>query len=151
MKIRPSGKSKQGMSLVEVVVAVAILAVMCSGILGSVGYGLFSAQIARENQRATQVMLERLESIRLYSWTQVTNTGFIPATFTDVYDPQSTTAPGCTYYGKMSVTNFPGSTSYAANIRQFIVTLQWTNNSRVTHTRTVATLVAKDGEQNYVY
>jgi hypothetical protein len=36
-------------------------------------------------------------------------------------------------------------------MRQFTVTLQWTNASRIPHSRTITTYVAKNGIQNYVY
>src|SRR3974390_764767 len=60
--------SERGNTLVESVVALVILSVAAAGILGSINYGMFMMRLARENARATQVMLERLESIRLYDW-----------------------------------------------------------------------------------
>jgi type II secretory pathway pseudopilin PulG len=151
MKLRLSGKRIVATTLVEVVMAVAILGVFIAGIMNCFGYGFFSVELARENQRATQILLEKAESVRLYNWAQVTTPGFIPPTFMDVYDPQSSNAPGITYTGTIAVTNYPGSTSYSANIRQIIVTVNWTTGGRIPHTRSLATLVAKDGEQNYVY
>ena len=70
------------MTLVDVVMAVALLGVMASGIFGSFRYGFFTLQLVRENQRATQILLEKVETIRLYSWDQVQPTNnFIPAIF----------------------------------------------------------------------
>ncbi len=93
------------MTLVDVVMAAAMLGIMASGIFGSFRYGFFTLQLLRENQRATQVILEKVETIRLYSWDQVVNTpGFIPTTFTDVYDPQGASgSQGATYSGTVSV------------------------------------------------
>ena len=65
-----------------------------------------------------------------------------------------TNGQGVRYFGTLRVQNpvFSGVTpSYANNMRQFTVTLQWTNASRVPHLRTLTTYVAKDGIQNYVY
>jgi type II secretory pathway pseudopilin PulG len=152
MKIRCTKKSEKGGTLVEVIMATAILVIMLAGLLNSFGYGFFVAQLVRENQRATQIILEKVEIIRLYRWEQVNTPGFIPTTFADVYDPQSPDAPGITYQGTLEITPYPGAgVSYAPNIRQLVVTLTWNTGGKIAHTRTLATLIAKDGEQNYVY
>src|SRR4051812_44355770 len=101
MKIRCGTTNKEGTTLVDVIMAVAIIAVMAAGIVGALSYGFFTMGIVRENQRATQIMLETLETVRLYNWSQVNSNGFIPTTYTDVYDPQSAPgAQGLTYYGQ---------------------------------------------------
>jgi hypothetical protein len=102
--------------------------------------------------RATQIILEKLETIRLYSWTEVTNTGFVPTTFADVYDPQApANQQGAAYSGTMTVSNVNFSASYSTNMRQFTVTLQWNTAGRINHTRSMSTYVAQQGLQNYVY
>ena len=155
MKIRLSRKFNLGVSLIEVVMATGIIAITGGGVISSVNYGLCVMRIARENQRATQIMLEKLEAIRLYNWSQVTNDSFIPDGFTAPYDPTATgAAQGTTYYGTMSVTTptFSGTTpNYSASIRQFNVSVSWTNIGGLTHTRSLSTFVAQNGIQNYVY
>jgi prepilin-type N-terminal cleavage/methylation domain-containing protein len=143
----------RGMTLTEVVMATGIIAITGAGVIGSINYGMCIMRVARENQRATQVMLEKLEAIRLYNWSQVTNTGFIPATFTAVYDPTSPMT-GTSYYGTMAVSTpaFIGTTpNYSANIRQFSVSLTWTNSGGIRHNRALSTYAALNGVQNYVY
>lgn len=145
-------KSQKGGTLVEVVIAVCILAIMGGGIISSINYGLFMMRLARENARATQIILEKLETIRLYNWTEVTNSGFVPVTFTNVYDPQApANQQGAVYNGTMTISNVNFSTSYSTNMRQFTVTLQWNTAGRINHNRTMSTYVARDGLQNYVY
>jgi hypothetical protein len=140
---------------VEVVMATGIIALTGAGVIGSINYGLWIMRLARENQRATQIMLEKVEAIRLYNWTQVTNDSFIPDSFTAPYDPTSVgSAQGMTYYGTMSVTApvFSGTTpNYSASLRQFNVSLVWTNSGGLWHRRTLSTFVAQNGIQNYVY
>ena len=151
MRIRCVKKSESGLTLVDVVMAVALLGIMASGIFGSFRYGFFTLQLARENQRATQILLEKVETIRLYSWDQVNSAGFIPATFSEVYDPQgASSAKGTTYSGTVAVANCTNGTSYSANLRQLTLTLNWTTGT-IPHTRSLATYIAKDGLQNYVY
>lgn len=155
MRISLLKKLNRGVTLVEVVMATGIIAVMGAGVISSINYGLCIMRIARENQRATQVMLEKLEAIRLYNWTQVTNSGFIPATFSAAYDPTSASGEqGTIYYGTMSVTvpSFIGTTpNYAPSIRQFNVSVSWTNAGGLSHYRALSTYVAQNGMQNYVY
>jgi type II secretory pathway pseudopilin PulG len=155
MKFRFSHKFISAMTLVEVVMATGIISITAGGVISSVNYGLCVMRVARENQRATQVLLEKLEAIRLYDWTQVTNTGFIPNSFTAVYDPtSSSTAQGTTYYGTLAIAtpNFSGTTpNYSANLRQFTVSLVWTNLGGVRHARSLSTYVAQNGMQNYIY
>lgn len=135
--------------------ATGIIAVTGAGVISAINYGLCIMRIARENQRATQVMLEKLEAVRLYNWTEVTNSGFIPSNFTAAYDPTSATnMQGITYYGSLSVAipNFNGTVpNYSSAIRQFTVSVSWTNSGGLAHTRTLSTYVAQNGMQNYVY
>jgi hypothetical protein len=108
--------------------------------------------LARENQRATQIILSKIETIRLYNWDQVTApTNFIPTSFVEVYDPQSATnSQGAVYRGTMSLSAFPGSSSCAASMRQLTVSVNWTTRN-IPRSRSITTYIAKDGIQNYVY
>ena len=154
MRIRYVKQSESGVTLVDVIMAIALLGVMASGIFGSFRYGFFTLQLARENQRATQILLEKVETIRLYSWDQVNPPGrSIPYTFPlrAVYDPQAAAgAQGTTYDGTVAVSNCPSGSSYSANMRQVTITLNWTTGT-IAHKRSLTTYVAKDGLQNYVY
>lgn len=136
--------------MVDVVVSVAIIAIMCTGLVGSLTYGFFVMGSARENSRATQVMLETLESIRLYNWDQLHSNDFVPAAFTNTYDPQAVSgSQGFTYYGSI-VTNSVGLAPIGSNLISMTVSLRWTNRG-IPHYRTVTTFIAKDGIQNYVF
>ena len=148
--VRP-GKAQAGMTLVDVIMAVAILGIMMGGILGAFRYGFFSLGMVRENQRATQIILEKMETIRLYSWDQINSNGFVPPTFTDYYDPNAVSGSrGATFNGTATVGACPIGTSYATNMRQLTVTLNWTTGD-IPRTRSLTTYIAKDGIQNYVY
>ena len=138
-------------TLSEIVVCVLIINIGAAALMGCFKYAFFITGITQQNQRATQVMLERAEAIRLCSWDQVRSNGFIPGTFSEYYDPTGTNgSQGVLYSGTAKVTSFPYSTAYAANMRQLTLTLQWQSGS-VVHRRTNITYIARDGIQNYVY
>ncbi len=145
-------RSESGTTLTEVVIATAVLAISVAGILTAVFSGFFIVGRVRENQRATQIILEKVETIRLYSWSQINSNGFIPATFSETYDPQAATgAKGITYNGTFTISPFPYTTGYQDDMRQITVSLSWTGERNMTRTRSFTTFIAKDGVQNYVY
>lgn len=154
MKIRCNQNEESGTSLAEVSIAVAILAVMAGVLISAFNYGFFAMQWARENQRATQIILEKVETLRLYRWDQVNSNGFIPQGVTEYYDPQMTGAQGVGYRCELAISPVPFTSvsGYHTNMRQLTVTLTWTNTARqIPRTRQLSTFIAKDGLQDYVY
>jgi prepilin-type N-terminal cleavage/methylation domain-containing protein len=138
-------------SLVEVMVGMMVLSVLILSLYAAIAWGFAIMRLARENIRATQVMTEKMETIRLYNWDQVNSNGFIPPTFSVPYYPiGQTNGSGLTYYGIMSINNVDFGNSYDADMKQITVTLNWTN-ANLPRTRTVRTLVSRYGLQNYIY
>ena len=144
-----SREEMRAFSLVEVLIALAVLAVALSALYGAFVAGLGMIKSARETTRATQIVLQKLESIRLYSWTQLTNAGFIPATFTEPFPATATNAPLFTYYGTIIIGDAPIAAAYADDLRQVTVRLDWTNSNRARHEQ-MTSLVARDGLQHYI-
>lgn len=145
-------RSLRAGTLIEVVLATFILAIMGAAIASSINYGMFMLRLARENARATQVLIEKSEALRLYNWDQIVySNGFIPATFPAVYDPQDTNHQGVVYNGAISISNVPFAASYATNLRQCTITLQWVTAGKINHNRSLTTYIARQGLQNYVY
>ena len=65
MKGLKSKRSTSGFTLTEVVVACGIAGIIFAGVFAGFGSGFLAIQFGRENLRATQVMLSRLEAVRL--------------------------------------------------------------------------------------
>ena len=152
IKDTSSGRTK-GFTIVEIVVSMLTIAIGTAGLMACFGFSLRVMAHARDNLRATQIMLEKAETIRLYSWDQVNSNGFIPSTFTATYDGNlglNGTNNGTIYTGTLAISPFPFNTSYKNNMRMLTVTLQW-NSHNVPRTRTLTTYIGKDGLQNYVY
>jgi type II secretory pathway pseudopilin PulG len=160
MRIKLTAKSKAGaggsrlaFTLVEVLVGVIVMAMMVASLLGGVSFGFATTQLAREDLRATQILMEKMEEIRLYSWSQITGQdGYvIPTTFTASYYPPALGATGMVYSGQLAIiaTNV-GSASYCTNMRLVQATVQWTSGHAV-RSRSMSSYVSLNGLQNYVY
>jgi prepilin-type N-terminal cleavage/methylation domain-containing protein len=138
-----------GFSLPEVLVATAVACVsMLSASSGfSVGLGLLEA--TRQELRATQILEEKMETIRLYNWDQMQSPGSLPATFTAAMDPL--TNSGVTLNGTVTLGPVPGlATGYSSNLCQVTATVSW-QAAGLPHQRSMSTLVSRYGIQNYVY
>src|SRR5439155_23176520 len=108
--------------------------------------------------RATQIMVERLEGLRLFNWDQLVSSNMVPASFTNYYYPLATEneSKGITYRGYMVVTNadLSPSATYSTNMRAVIVTVYWTNyngKKSIVNSRSMSTYTAAYGVQNYVF
>src|ERR1043165_9873765 len=109
---RAAARHNKAFTLAEVIVSVAVVAIGALGLMGCFNFSFFVMQMARENQRATQIILEKAEAIRLCNWDQVNTSGFIPPTFTDYYDPISTNgSQGVVYNGTCAVSAFPDNSA----------------------------------------
>lgn len=140
-------------------VAALITLIAFAAIYAGLSASFFATRAARENLRATQVMLERLEGLRLFNWEQLVYSNWVPSTFTAYYYPLTNfgQAPGVLYFGTVTITDAPfpdPKPNYANDMRLVTVTIYWTNDLglyRVVRTRQMQTLVGRMGMQNYVY
>jgi prepilin-type N-terminal cleavage/methylation domain-containing protein len=156
MKIKTLAISagKAAYTLAEVMIAVLILAIMMGSLYGGFSTGFSMIQVTRENLRATQIMVERMETIRLYRWDQVINNSYITPSFTNYYYPDgiASGSAGVVYTGSVTVANMPISipSAYTNSMRQVSVSLGW-KSGKVWRKRDMNTFVARYGLQNYVY
>jgi prepilin-type N-terminal cleavage/methylation domain-containing protein len=143
-------RAAQGFTLPEVIMASTILSICAAGIMAAFASGFQIVAMTRENQRATQILIEATEIVRLYSWDQLHTPGFVPTNFTEYYNPS--TQSGVIYTGTVSIASAPTEmpASYRDNIELMTITLEWATQG-VGRQRSLTTLIAKDGVQNYVY
>ena len=138
----------------EVLVATAIIGVQFVALYLGMTQGFGIVQVSRENLRATQILQEKMETIRLYTWDQITNAGFIPPTFTNSFYPAGSQANlGVNYQGTMTISDVPAplsSTSYASDLKLVVVQVNWTSGN-VQRQRDMRTLVSHYGLHNYIY
>jgi type II secretory pathway pseudopilin PulG len=147
-------------TLPEVVIAAAVLGMLSVSLLAAFSSGLTLVRAGRENMRATQIMLQKTEAVRLLTWTQGRDTSLATSSFTDFYDPTrtNTQSGGVTYSGFFSNSAAPTTipAAYRDSMRTATVTVYWTNyptgsSNAVVHSRQYQTFVARYGMQNYVF
>ena len=143
--------NQNGHTLVEVMVALSVLAFMVVSLYAGFSSGLAVLRVARENLRATQILAERMEVLRLIKWDDVAP-GFIPMSFTAPFyaNDETNNTAHFAYMGTVIITNAPITESYADNLRMIQINLTW-NSGNISRSRQMSTYVSKYGLQNYVY
>jgi len=157
-------RGRRAFSIIEAMVASCIVGVLFVSLYSGITAGFGALNSARENLRATQVMIDKMETLRLYSWTQIstfgTSTSYIPSSFTESFYPTTTnysesivstgaTGSGFTYYGTVAITNAGFTQNYSNSVKLVTVTVNWTNG--VARSQTLSTYVGQYGIQNYIY
>jgi Tfp pilus assembly protein PilV len=141
--------SGSGFTLPEACVSVAVMSVFLTTFFTCLLMGNTLLRSSREQERATQVLVEKFEEIRLYTWAQINSNGFIPTNFTAPFDPYNTNS-ALVYSGTLTISNAPVTTSYSNNLMQVTAQLVWTDGN-VSVTQSMTSLVAEYGMQNYIY
>jgi type II secretory pathway pseudopilin PulG len=145
---------ERAFSLVEVSFAMGLLGIVLIGMLGGLNWVVASVQRAREEARATQLMEEKLDTLRLYSWDQLNTPGFLQTNFTatssSLGNGTNYATAGLTYSGNIAIAAIPLTESYSNALKQVTVTLEWTSGGQLRRTQ-MATFVAQYGMQTFIY
>lgn len=145
-----SALARAAFSLSEILVALAIGSVVFVSLYSGLSTGFAIVQLARENLRATQILQEKMETIRLYTWDQISTAGFIPTNFIDVFYSSTQYSGGLTYTGSVTIVAAPISESYSSDLKMVTVQVTW-ESANVLRTREMKTFVSRYGLQNYIY
>jgi type II secretory pathway pseudopilin PulG len=141
-------------TLIETMVSMLVAGALLVALYGGISFGFAQIRISREEERATQILAERMEVVRLLSWDQLVNLpGYVPTSFTATYSISNPTNPppgSVIYSGTVLLTNAPVSESYSNDLRMIQITLTWQSGG-LTHTRSMTTFSSRYGLQNYVY
>jgi prepilin-type N-terminal cleavage/methylation domain-containing protein len=157
VNIKHSFQSRSGctaaFTLVELLVAMVIIGIVVVALYAGISWGFTTVRLAREDLRATQILVEKMETIRLYNWDQITTPTFILKNFSVPYDPTAPPASpgtGLEYRGKLTVSQFTDALSYASDLRLVTLELTWTSGN-MQRRREISTYVCRTGLQNYLY
>jgi len=142
------------MTLIEVMMGIAVMGVMCVSLYAGFVYGFAQIRVSRENVRAAQILLERMELVRLLNWDQVVNLpGYVPTTFAaPFYAGNPTNAPvnGFVYTGTVQVLPAPVSETYSNKLQMIKIEVSWPSGSLI-RKRQMTTFVSEYGMQKYIY
>ena len=137
---------KSAFTLVELMIGAAILALTVVALYGAFSFGFSTIKVSQEDVRADQILVQKLETLRIYDWTNIIN-NYMPTNFPAYYS----TNGGVTYDVSLSITPFVPSTAsetYTDTLRQVTVSVGWISGG-VPRTRSMTTLVSQYGIQTF--
>jgi hypothetical protein len=145
---RIAAKRAAGFTLVETILAVASGSVMLSALYATLVFGVSVIRTTREDLRASQILVSRMERIRLCTWSQVTNPLYNPLVSTTYASDDKQTPYTVTFKPTVpAIGSFPEA--YRTNMLVVTVEVNWTSGG-LQRKRSMQTYVAKDGVQSYV-
>ena len=156
--LRGGGRSlcRRAFTMMETVIAILVVGMIAVALINGMQLVVRTVQLAEEELQATHVMVERLDTLRLYSWEKLTTAGYLPATFQMAIYPDASgrtdalTNGSSVFNGTVSIVNSGMAESYADDVRLVTVSLNWTNGG-LSRSRSMSTYVARYGLQNFVY
>src|SRR5689334_7324482 len=113
-------------TLPELLVATFVTGVFVISLYAGFGSGFSLLRLAREDARATEIIQQKIETLRLCPWSDLPS---FPASFNEPYDPLASTndPQAMTFSGTILLTTPNISASYATNLRLVTITVFWTN------------------------
>src|SRR6185503_14255877 len=148
-----SGRRCSAFTLAEVLMGVLVVSIAVVSLYTGVSSGFGLVKLAREDLRATQIMLQRLETLRLYTWSQFTDAAYFTTNnYSSYYDPagQAAGSGGVLYTVSTAITRDTPAASYSNDMRRVTVQVSWVSG-KINRRREMSTYVAKYGMQNYIF
>ena len=151
---KAKGASNAAFTLVETMVSVILSAIMLSSLYACLASGIAIERITSEDLRATQILVQRLERVRLCSFDQVTDPDYNPRTSTESYNPGGAArGTGGAVYSITFTPSVPAvgtlPESYRTNMLLVTVGATW-KSGEVQRSRSMQTWVARSGIETYV-
>jgi len=146
---KPGGPShclrgQEGFNLIEVSIATLVVGILVASVLSTLVHGFSILSRSRQTARANQIVQQEMETIRTYTWAQMTNSANFSAT--------NTTDGNIIYSISRSSTNHYNSTSYCTNyMRKVTITITWTNAPGKIMTNALTTVITQGGLNDYFF
>lgn len=136
-------KRQDGFTLTEAMIATVILALALASVIGICGRCMRYLTDIRRTARASQVLQQKMEDIRLLNWTQLQT---LTNAFTDPADTNK-------IYKGVILTNSFTEAKYGTTDVVMRVTLlvTWTNQNRRVLSNQLTTLIANGGLNKYIF
>jgi Tfp pilus assembly protein PilV len=132
----------RGYTLIEALVASVILAMTLVSLLALSSQCFHYLTDIRRSARATQVLQQKMEDIRLLSWSSL---GTMSTTFVDSNAVMNTRYNGTVFTSAYDTYN--GSTT----VMKVTLQVTWRNRVGVTQTNRLSSLIANGGLNRYIY
>ena len=135
-------RKSQGLTLVEVMVGMGILALAIIGTLTTASHSLVQLQTMREFSRANQILQQKMEDIRLLNFTSIQA---LPGTFTDPNDTHGM------YAGTITQQVYLTDNNGATQSIKLTVQVTWTGRNGRARTLTLCSVFTNYGLNTYVF
>ena len=147
-KIIKRSKAAAAFTLIEVLTAVGVIGIVSVSLYAGLAMSFEAVHNSRLELRATHILTEKLEALRLFNWDQVKTKGFVPEKFTERFDP--TNNHSVLYEVQITLTNAAVAPAYDSTMRKVVAQVTW-NNTHGKRTKQMETLISQYGIQNYLY
>lgn len=128
-----------------------LLLLMVVAVYTGITFGFNTIRQARENTRATQILVEKAEQIRLFNWDQLTSGTNAFLSTNQFIVPYYSTNLGVTYTGRVTIKPLTlAGVEYSNDMQQVTVTVSWVTGN-MPRSRSLTTYVSRYGIQNYIY
>jgi prepilin-type N-terminal cleavage/methylation domain-containing protein len=167
-------RNEGGFSLIESVIGMLVVGILITGLYGVITSGFRTEQWNREDLRATQILIEKMDQLRVISWEDLNDASVVPRTFQAALNPEETASlrtrvisiggvltntivvgprsdRALLFTGTVEVLDAPNDTAYSSEMKQVRVTVNWTSAAGMPRSRSFTTFVARYGMQNYQY
>jgi Tfp pilus assembly protein PilV len=153
-----SGKSDRtsagGFTLAETLVAVFVSSFMLTALYACFAAGFSMVKVTREDIRATQILLQQMEAIRVSDYSKLTDPAKYPTNTTVYFDEENAASGkgGTPYTVTFNARPLPSpkpQSQFYTNMLQVTVRASWMSG-KVQRSRSMQTYVARQGIQQYV-
>ena len=132
---------RSGFTLLEAMIASIILGLALTSVIAVASQCMRYLTDIRRTARSSQVLQQKMEDIRLLSWSQLQA---LPGTFTDPSDTNRV------YAGTITQTAFD-SYNGTTTMMKVTLTVTWTNQVYRALTNSLSTLVSNGGLNKYIF
>ena len=157
--------------LTEAMMSLGIAGVALVSLYAGISQTFSTVQKTREDLRVTQILVEKMESLRLVTWDQLNTPGFIPSTFreslngqlltstppvsgtksgADASTSQGTEPAGDVCVGRVKIDLVGVPAAYTGHMRHVTISVTWRHGD-VVREQKMETFVSQYGIQNYMF
>ncbi len=140
----PRWRSKAGVSMIEVIIAVLVLGAVVASTITAMRSGFTMIQLARDNTMASQILQSEMENLRLMSWNELIQ-------LEEVEQFQVGEDFDASIAARYEATRRIFEDENREGVKEVELEVQWTNLNGAQHRRVYRTTFTKNGLNDYYY